>query len=230
MLLFVFWGQIYSAVGIRRITNAGSKKIIGKFASKKMNTAVLWESQIKRDFIYLLEIDPDVISFSSQPFRIDYTSNGCGRHYTPDFFVERRSKKQVVEIKPSKKIHTEKIREILRHIPPLCARQGWEFVLLTDEMIRVYPRLDNVKLLHKYSRIQLKPHQFLVLEAFIRKNEGATLREVEEALSSRGISRDIIFALIYQGFFETDLMAPIRNDSVLRLSESSELWEKVRAF
>ena len=55
-------------VGARKITNRGSKKVIGKFPSLKMNTTIWWESQLERDYIYLLEIDPDVTAYQGQPF------------------------------------------------------------------------------------------------------------------------------------------------------------------
>lgn len=95
-------------VGSRKITNAGSRKVIGKFPSLKMNTAIWWESQIERDYIYLLESDPIVLSYKSQPFSMNYTSLGKKRTYTPDFWVERADFQQVVEVKPITQVNTEK--------------------------------------------------------------------------------------------------------------------------
>jgi hypothetical protein len=54
-----------------------------------MNESVWWESQIERDYIYLLEIDTDVISYKSQPFFLNYMKEGKTRKYTPDFWVKR---------------------------------------------------------------------------------------------------------------------------------------------
>ena len=73
------------AVGARKITNRGTKKIIGKFPSLKMNTAIWWESQLERDYIYLLEIDPDVLS-------VDHTTiYRWVMIYAPE--MEKRSRK-----------------------------------------------------------------------------------------------------------------------------------------
>ncbi|MBD2181884.1 hypothetical protein H6S82_00250 [Planktothrix sp. FACHB-1355] len=47
------------AVGVRKFSNTGCRRVIGKFLSLKMNTTIWWESQIERDYIYWLEIDPD---------------------------------------------------------------------------------------------------------------------------------------------------------------------------
>lgn len=93
---------------VRKITNSGTKKNIGKFPSVKMQTSVWYESHLERDYIYLLEIDPDVLSFSGQPFKITYSLDGSQRKYTPDFFVTRGQGVQVVEVKPADKASLEK--------------------------------------------------------------------------------------------------------------------------
>ncbi len=62
---------------VRKFTNRGSTtKVIGKFPSLKNGKPVWWESQLERDFLYLLEIDDDVVSYYEQPLRIPYRLNG----------------------------------------------------------------------------------------------------------------------------------------------------------
>lgn len=58
--------------GVRRITNRGRDRVIGKFASLKMQQIIQWESQIERDCCYWLEFDRDVIAYRSQPLIISY--------------------------------------------------------------------------------------------------------------------------------------------------------------
>jgi hypothetical protein len=45
------------------------KKNIGLFASHQMPTGIWFEFLIERDYMYILEIDPDVKSYQSQPRR-----------------------------------------------------------------------------------------------------------------------------------------------------------------
>ncbi len=73
------------ATRTRTISNAGSNKVIGKFPSVKMNEVQSWESQIERDYIYLLEIDTDVISYKSQPFCLNYILEGKKENIPPIF-------------------------------------------------------------------------------------------------------------------------------------------------
>jgi hypothetical protein len=53
----------------RKIRNSRTKKNIGLFATPKMRTGIWFEFLIERDYMYLLEIDPDVKSYQSQPRR-----------------------------------------------------------------------------------------------------------------------------------------------------------------
>jgi len=57
---------------VRKITNTGTKKNIGRFFSWKMRDGIWYESLLERDYMYLLEIDPDVLSYCSQPLKITY--------------------------------------------------------------------------------------------------------------------------------------------------------------
>ncbi|OUL29652.1 hypothetical protein BV378_05615 [Nostoc sp. RF31YmG] len=115
-----------------------------------MQTGIWYESLIERDYMYLLETDPDVLSYESQPLSIFYNFAHRQRRYTPDFLVERRSRKLLIEVKPASKVDSLKNLKLFRIIAPICQEQGWEFVVVTDEMIRVQPQLNNLKLLYKY--------------------------------------------------------------------------------
>ena len=86
-------------MAVRKISNKGTKKVIGKFASLKMKRVIWWESQLERDYIYLLEFDPDVASYDEQPLRIEYYLNGKKHRYTPDFLVRKGNKRIIVEVK-----------------------------------------------------------------------------------------------------------------------------------
>lgn len=108
------------AVGVRTIKNTGCRKVIGKFPSLKMNTAIWWESQIERDYIYLLEIDPKVLAYVGQPFKINYSSKGKQRTYTPDFWVQRAGVEQIVEVKPAHKVNDQKNLELFRQMRSIC--------------------------------------------------------------------------------------------------------------
>jgi hypothetical protein len=207
----------------RKITNKGVKKVIGKFPSLKMGQLVWWESQIERDYIYLLEFDPDVISYEEQPLRISYHFNGKERRYTPDFLVKRSDRTIIVEVKPEEEIQKEENQRLFHIANVICARNNYEFIVVTDKMIRLQPRLNNIKLLTKYQRTPINnPHyQIACHELFTEKLE-IPLGEAMQFFNSRKIDAQVIFALLYWGVLAINLMQPIGMESVVYLPGNTD--------
>jgi hypothetical protein len=204
-------------MGSRKITNSGTKKVIGKFPSVKLMKAVWWESQLERDFIYLLEFDPDVLSYKEQPLAIFYNSNGKKRRYTPDFLVERADKRQIIEVKPEEDAIKEENALLFKSVAPLFNKKGYEFLIATDVMIRTQPRLSNIKLLTKYARTPINPqHQIECYEFFTRKQE-ACLDEVIHFFAAKNEGIQVVYSLLYHGVLTIDLMQPIEPDSLVLL-------------
>lgn len=199
----------------RKITNTGTKKNIGRFFSVKMNSLIWYESLLERDYMYLLEIDPDVLSYRSQPLKIAYKEDGKPRRYTPDFFVERSQKKQVIEIKPRTKIDDDKNRKLFQSITYICQSKGWDFLVITDEMIRIEPRFSNIKLLYRYALVTLTPSTAITCHQYFKNQSIVTLKIAEDNLRDKGIFRETLMKLIFIGFLSIDLMTPIGNDSLI---------------
>jgi hypothetical protein len=201
----------------RKITNKGTKKVIGKFPSMKLMKVVWWESQLERDYIYLLEFDPDVISYKEQPLTIYYNSNGKKRRYTPDFLVERAAKRQIIEVKPEEHVTKEENALLFKSVTPLFNQEGYEFLIATDTMIRTQPRLSNIKLLTKYARTPINPqHQIECHEFFARKQE-ASLDEIINFFAAKHEGIQVVYSLLYHGVISIDLMQPIEPDSLVLL-------------
>jgi hypothetical protein len=204
----------------RKITNKGTKKVIGKFPSLKMNRSIWWESQLERDYIYLLEFDPEVCSYMEQPCRIRYVLDGKERSYTPDFLVVRSYVHQIIEVKPEHQAAKEENIALFRVVAPLFQRDGYEFLVVTDAAIRIQPRLDNIKLFTKYSRTTIDPqHRIACHEFFVGKHK-ASLGELGQFFSDRGVGMQVVYALAYYGILIIDLMKPISFSSEVYLLQS----------
>jgi hypothetical protein len=203
-------------MSVRKITNKGGKKVIGKFPSLKMKSLVCWESQIERDYIYLLEFDPAVVSYAEQPLRISYHLDGKEHRYTPDFLVNRADKNLIVEVKREEEAQKEEMLHLFRIISAICARDNYEFVVVTDTMIRVQPRLDNIKLLTRYQRIPIHDPQYQIIcyELFSKRSE-VRFSELVQFFASRNIGKQVVFSLLYRSVLAVDLMQPITVESVV---------------
>lgn len=201
----------------RKISNTDTRNLIGKFPSLKMGRIVWYESLLERDYMYLLEIDSDVISYREQPGRIYYTLDGRRHHYTPDLLVERRCEKQLVEVKPKKKAEEEEYRRLFRIATETCRREGYEFRVATDEMIRLQPRLNGAKLLYKYARTPLLPQHQIYCHEFFAERQEAPLCEITQFFASQRIDQQVVYALIYHGVLSVDMSEPLTYNCAVRL-------------
>jgi TnsA endonuclease N terminal len=203
----------------RKITNTGTKKNIGKFASNKNQALIPYESYLERDYLYFLEIDPQVIYYTAQPFKLNYYLDGKSHRYTPDFFVERTNKKQVVEVKPENKARLPKYLTLFNKVAPIITEFGWEFSVVTDKMIRIQPCLHNIKILYKYSRVQYSLQHLIRCKDYLQVFSPVTIKEAEQSLHKDGISKQILFSLIYSGFIEIELILPISDVSKIKITD-----------
>ena len=206
----------------------GGKKFIGKFPSFRMGAIVWFESLLERDYLYLLEFDYlDVLAFYAQACRFYYRLNGRKRIYTADFYVVRRDRKQVVEVKPEEKAQEPEKREIFCIAAEACEKQGLEFRVVTDAEIRWEPRLENVKLLIKYQRTPIHPQHRILCHEFFAGRGPASLAEVAEFFASKGVGRQTVYSLMRWGALGFDLTAPIDDDSALYLPGDAAVAEEV---
>lgn len=131
--------------------------MIGRFPSLKMGRMVAFESLIEQDYLFLLDFEPDVVTFSEQPLQIEYVWEDKSLHYTPDFHVIRSTGEELVECKPQKLVNRDDNQRKFKVARELCQSQNWFFRVVTDEEIRAGHRLNNIKLLTRHARVCLHP-------------------------------------------------------------------------
>lgn len=192
-----------------------------KLYSQKLGRIIIFRSPIELDYAYLLEHDRSVISYVPQPFRIRYYLDGKYRRYTPDFRVNKSDIALVVENKPHDKVKEETYQTLFRIAGQICRREGYLFVVVTDQMVRVQPKLKNIKLLYRYAKVRLAyQHQFYLKELFQSRSE-TSIAEVASFLEFKRVQEPLstVYGLVFRGFLEIDLMKPVGPESVVRLPE-----------
>src|SRR2546429_2455482 len=105
----------------------------GAIPSRKMGIMVYYRNQIKRDYIYLLDYDPEVISFEEWPCTISYTQNGQEDSYTPDFCVARQQERRSIVI-CTWAAQTQNPQHLARWTATQlwCEKYGYELQLVTE--------------------------------------------------------------------------------------------------
>ena len=210
---------------VRKIPRYGAQKNIGKFFSVKTGLVAWYESLLERDEMYLLDFDPLVTFWREQPFRIRYVLNGKTHFYTPDLEVHRPAGKQVVEVKSQDQVDSGKFDGLFRIATSASQDEGYEFVVVTDQLIRQQPRLDNIKKLWKYARTPILPqHQRLCWQFF----QGKPFDEVELGdliafFKSKGVGAQVVYSMLFWGILDFDLNQPLNQFTAVKLTGHAAL-------
>lgn len=199
----------------RKITNTGTLKNIGKFPSIKNGKLVWFESHLERDFIYLTEFDKDVVQYREQPFKIQYLLDGKRHNYFPDFLLERKDKKQIIEIKPQSKVEKDDFIYFSKIMKNHLAKEDYEYLVITDSSIRLQPKLSNIQLLWRYARLPINTKHKILLYELFDNSQSFSFIEICSFLEQAKEPRELIYALLFHAYLITDIEKPITQNSVI---------------
>lgn len=200
----------------RKVSNRGGN-IIGHHPSLKVGRMIAFESTIERDFIYLLDYDPDVKTFEEQPFIIEYEWAGKTHRYTPDFHVVRYSSEPVVECKPLKYVDDEDNQRKFHAASRWCLESGREFKVETEVAIRSGWRLKNVVKLAQFARHCVEPDYCRLILGALGEDAVSILELAQRVSAEPPNMMFAIYHLAYHHILEMDVdYAPIGFGTLVR--------------
>lgn len=210
----------------RTPSNRGWPKVIGRFPSQKCSGLVWSEGALERDYIRLLELDPEVTGYQEQPILVRYMywergvvcllDDGASdkvtepepgykaARYYPDFYVERAElPPMLVEVKNEALLTDPSVKRKLTAGYLLAKSRGWEFRVITEE-IRQGPLLESARVIQRYSRMEVPACVALrTLQIINAVGEPYTVRQLGERLA--GVQGDprtheaYVYALVGRG-------------------------------
>ncbi len=207
--------------GVRKVQHHGNN-IIGNFAGLKAES-VPYESTIEKDFMYVLEYDAHVLTYESQPlFILGTTDDGMPHVYTPDFQVILTTGRLIAECKPAKEVGSDDTKRQCTLGRQWAASHDHRFLLVTDEDLRTGHRLNNLKILWKYSRFPVPPAVTKrCIVALTAHPEGisflALASELAAGTTAPLAQSPTLYALLFQHVLVTDLTQPLGPASLLFL-------------
>lgn len=131
-----------------------------------MPNGARYESALERDFMYLLEFESTVDTYTPQPLTMRYQGlDGAWHRYTPDGLIEWRDDQIVLDRRPL--LVEVKYREsftnnwrhwrcLHRALSAFAEERGWQFGIVTETEIRT-PLLKNVQFLLPYRKRSSTP-------------------------------------------------------------------------
>ncbi len=202
--------------------------ITGRHASSKSIGHADFEELLERDHLILLDFDQTVSSYEVQPVRIrvpakktNYVPDALA-HFHPDASGATRSS-ELIEVKPSAflKEHRTDYAPKFEAARAFAEGRGWIFVVKTERDIRT-PRLDNLKFLRSYRRLNVDPGDVKWIADRLattggRSSElqllGADVVGVEERLRLL----PVLWHLVVTGQLVVNLDKPLTEDSPIAI-------------
>lgn len=105
----------------------GQASFPGLYYAATMDAHIGFESWLERDVAMMLDFDPEVVAFSSQPFWLAWAKDGERRRHAPDYFARLADGTGVViDVRPDDRIGPRDA-EAFAATGRACREVGWVF-------------------------------------------------------------------------------------------------------
>ncbi|MBL7841937.1 MAG: TnsA endonuclease N-terminal domain-containing protein [Cyclobacteriaceae bacterium] len=126
---------------VRKVRSNG-RTIVGYMSSSTNGRIIQHESNLEKDFIYMLKFDPNVVferDVHDQPVRISYSEKEKKKSYVPDFLVKYSDGSQVlfeVKYRDYLEKNAKELKPKFTAARKYAKEQGMKFQVITDAEIR----------------------------------------------------------------------------------------------
>lgn len=144
-------------------------RMIGKFASRKTGVRLPYFSSYERDLYYLLEADPDVLGYASQPAKLTFVLDGVERTHVPDCLVVTTSGQYLIEVKPRSMAEMECVKARTTFLSQVLRDVGFTYSIATETQIYAEPTFSNARVLCRYRAFNENEAVTFAVREYIRR-------------------------------------------------------------
>lgn len=210
----------------RRGIRAAGGIVRGKFPSRKNARMIHHRGMLELDAIYLFETSPLIVSYRERPFRLRYPDGAELRSYTPAFELVLRSGEAVfVEVRywrqPLDTHASQDLMEIhgLGQVAAHLRRSATPLVLLTDQVVRVQPRLAALKSIYRHAPRGIpSAAAATAAAASLQTLLPNRIDVVTERLAPTGVD---VYSLLLSGLLICALDASVTQSTTVHLSQEA---------
>lgn len=200
--------EIMNGRPVRRFLRRTVVYTTGYFTSLKNDEVMAWESPNEKNALSLLECDPDVTKFATQPITISYPWLNSDSEYTPDILVWRGRQPAVVEIKGFFDAEDPSIRLKRRLFEAYFDQFDIPYLVWDRSILEAEPRLSNAQLLLRArDRVPSSQEKLRVL-AHLGRVERASVAELASTSEASDGER-VVHALLLRGVLAANLNEPL---------------------
>jgi hypothetical protein len=96
----------------------------------------------------------------------------------------------------------------------ICVSNGYVFEVWTEDIIRVEPKLGNIKFLfNRYSRVNISQVSLAQVAKALCNNDRLHVQQLE----NDNVRLEQVYSMIYHGYLQVDLMLPLSSNSIVWL-------------
>lgn len=203
------------------------RSLTGLVPNTRTASMSAFESSLERDFLLLLDFDPEVVWYEEQPVTIDYhDAQGRRRRYTPDVLVRYRTDHVQrppllceVKYRTDLRQHWRAYRPKFRAAQRYARQQGWRFRLVTERQVRT-PYLENVKFLRRYRTMPINDvHAAQLLDTLVALEDPNPVRLLAAMTADRWQHAQLLPVL-----WHLVATRQVRVDLAQPLTMHSRLW------
>jgi hypothetical protein len=197
----------------------GQRNFPGWWWSSTMGRHVGYESWLERDHVMLLDFDPLVTAFASQPFWLHWLAADGPRRHLPDYFARRADGGAVVvDVRADDRIEARDA-EAFEVTAAACASVGWGFGRV-GALPSVFAA--NVRWLSRYRHPRCGRREDLAATALSVFWQPTSLFAGAEQVGDRLAVLPVLYHLLWRQMLVVDLgSALLGPDSVVGVGERS---------
>lgn len=208
----------------RRVVTPSGGIVRGKFPSLKNNRMVRYEGLIEADAVISFELNPAIIHYREQPYKVKYPRDGKLRTYTPDFeLLLSNGETLLVEIKHSEFMRRFENKTKYQVIADWLQFERTHYTIITEQELRVEPRLGNLRYI--YRQLSKKRHtktRLQIILSSLNEYEKTTVGRLNIAVAKYQLTA---FDFLVAGLISCYLDEKISNSTALiRLEENDNGW------
>lgn len=193
-----------------------TRRGIGHFASRKMSLRMPYVSSLERDLLYLLETDPAITGYLTQPMVLGYMDNdGTARSHLPDVITVAGTRTTLIEVKYFDEASQEDVQSRTKVLREALELHSISYRLLTERVIRAEPRLSAARMLARFRWHTPDPKVIFLLQELLGSGAQLTVKEAMSHFDQPIAAATSIFAAVLRGVLVIGRWADPIDHSVL---------------
>lgn len=186
----------------------------GTFNSFKLQKTIPYKNKLERDFLYRLEFDPTVVTYSRFDGLLQTVDDTNPLTISPAFFLlQRNGQQSVVLLEGTKTADCSTAQLVKSRIEIFCRNNAITLTVLTDSDVQYGELVNNLKLLYKDVNTEMSSDDVFAVQKSFQNNDSITVGELKQRLSSE----TLINTFLFHNVLRADLAIEIINDKTIVL-------------